>query len=155
MADLLFCQCVGSDGKSMQHMSSQFMLTLHCSLLIFMQMFQLQCVSIKPCTVSCIEIKFIWSCCPSPSSSETTHPDTFPNTRADWLTNGLIKIYSKSYFGVLDVRSLWRPPAMLFDAVDIAHGGQRRHSCWVLVVKLTKESLVCPQTQTIEREAGF
>ncbi len=32
----------------------QFMLTLHCRLLIFMQMFQIECVSIKPYAVSCI-----------------------------------------------------------------------------------------------------
>lgn len=39
----------------------QMMLTLHCSVLIFMQMFPLHCVSIKPYTVSSIEVKFILS----------------------------------------------------------------------------------------------
>lgn len=55
------------------------MLALHCSRLIVMQIFQLHCVTIKPRTVSCDEIKLILTRL-SPTASEMTQPATFLNT---------------------------------------------------------------------------
>lgn len=82
----------------------QFMLALHCSRLIVMQIFQLH-------SFTCWNKVNFNS--PVPHGFRNDPTCHFPQYRPDWLINWLIKIYSKRSFIDLECCSPWRPPTLL------------------------------------------